>query len=108
MTAQAAINEVNAVLPHNFDNSLLLIWLNRIERMASVEIEGLECNAISDIEENEINTALRIPDPYSVIYVLYLQCMIYLFLGEYDRYANLNELFNSAWKDYAKRYVRNK
>ncbi len=108
MTAQAAISEVNAVLPHNYDNNLLIIWINRIERTVAVEIEGLECDAISDITESKLNTVLRIPDPYSVIYVLYLQCMIYLSLGEYDRYANLNELFNSAWRDYAKWYLRTK
>ena len=106
MTAQAAINEVNNVLPHNFDNNLLLTWINRIERTASVEIEGMECDAIGDISENDLEKPLRIPDPYSVIYVLFLQCMIAISLGEFDRYSNIYGIFNASWSDYAKWHLR--
>lgn len=106
MTVQAAINEANATIPHNLDNSLLITWINRVERTASVEIEGMECDEINDVTENDLEETLRIPDPYSVIYVLYLQCMISIALGEFDRYANIYGIFNSSWSDYAKWRLR--
>lgn len=108
MTPQSAIKETNLTLPNSLDEELFLIWINRIERMASVEIENLRCDSITDLTINDLNKELRIPDPFSVIYPLHLMCMIYLSLGEYDNYTNIYGLFNSAWNDYAKWYVRNK
>ena len=109
MTAKNAIDEVNAVLPHNFDNSLLITWLNRIEKTAAVEIEEKALDPEPAITEaNQATRTLSIPEPYAFIYPLYLQCMIYLMLGEYDRYSNLNGFFNTVWGDYAKRYLKSK
>ena len=63
---------------------------------------------ISDIEAAGLNRKLRIPDPFSSIYILYLQCMIHLALGEYDKYSSLYAFYNSAFEDYAKWYMRNR
>ena len=106
MTAEKAIYEAGAMVPHSIETGLLLTWLDRLERYASVEVEGLECDTIKDLKEEELGSKLRIPDPYSWVYPLYLQCMIHLAMGEYDRYSAVNQTFNNAFDDYSKWYMR--
>ena len=108
MTANQVFDEVGLTLPNTIEQKLLLIWLNRLEQYAAVEIEGLDCHSISAISSNDTDNPLRIPDPYSSVYPLYLQCMIHLAMGEYDRYTAMYKFFNTAYSDYAKWYQRNK
>ena len=107
MKVNEAITELGKMIPdHNISEDLLLIWLSRIEGLVLAEIHR---KADTDIRytEGSAEASLAAPDPYSVIYPLYLQTMAYLYLGEYDRYNYLNSVFNSAWSDYAKFYIRN-
>ena len=105
MKAKDAITEAGLMIPdHNVNEELLYIWLTRVEGLVCNEItRKAQAEKISDGEHQ-----LLVPDPYSSVYPLYLQTMIYLYLGEYDRYNYLNSLFEAAWMDYAKHYIRNK
>ena len=106
MQIKEALTEAGMMIPdHNISNELLYIWLSRIEGLVLSEIIRSPSPNIRYTEES-INETLRVPDPYSVIYPLYLQTMIFLHLGEYDRYNYLNSVFSAAWSDYAKHYIR--
>jgi len=99
-----AINEAGLMIPdHNVNEELLYIWLNRVQGLVGSLISEKELPRLqSELDE------LAVPEPYSALYPLYLQTMIYLYLGEYDRYNYLNSLFEASWSDYAKYYIRNK
>lgn len=107
MKIHEAITEMGNMIPdHNVSEDLLFTWLSRIEGLVVAEIHrGKSANTKYTKEHNEVS--LIVPDPYSVIYPLYLQTMAYLYLGEYDRYNHLNSVFNNAWSDYAKYHIRN-
>ncbi|MBE6544007.1 MAG: hypothetical protein E7675_06360 [Ruminococcaceae bacterium] len=108
MKIKEALTETGMMIPdHNICEELLYIWLSRVEGLVITRIMGGDGADIKYTpEENE--GVLRVPDPYSAIYPLYLQTMIYLYLGEYDRYNHLNQAFSSAWSDFAKHYIRTK
>ncbi len=93
---------------HNVSAELMYIWLSRVEGLVKTEIKKEDPGAGELFSEFDEEKELSVPDPYSAIYPLYLQTMIYLYLCEYDRYNYLNSLFSSAWSDYAKYYVRTK
>ena len=91
---------------HNVPEALLYLWLARVEEFVYVRIR-LE-DAEKEFTHEDDGVELSVPDPFSVIYPLYLQTMIYLYLGEYDRYNYLCTCFDRAWSDYGKHYVRTK
>ncbi len=91
---------------HNVPIELLYLWLARVEELVYIRIR-LE-KAEKKYTPDDDLTELSVADPYSVIYPLYLQTMIYLYLGEYDRYNYLCTCFERAWSDYGKHYVRTK
>ena len=107
MKVKDAINEAGMMIPdHNAPQELMYLWLTRVEGLVYMQIMSEKAQAVFTPDEGE--AVLSVPDPYSAIYPLYLQTMIYLYLGEYDRYNYLNSCFEKAWSDYAKHYVRTK
>ena len=107
MKIKEAITETGMMIPdHGIKEELLYIWLSRVEALVSAEIKK-EPPREAEYSAEDGELTLGVPDPYSVIYPLYLQTMIYLYLGEYDRYNYLNSVFSGAWSDYAKYYIRN-
>ena len=107
MKVKEAINEAGMMIPdHNAAPELLYLWLTRAEGLVYMQIRSEKAKKAFAPEDDEAE--LSVPDPYSAIYPLYLQTMIYLYLGEYDRYNYLSACFERAWNDYAKYYVRTK
>ena len=109
MKIKNAISETGMMIPdHNVSAELMYIWLARLEGLVRTEIKKeIPVEEILFGEEDN-ERELSVPDPYSAVYPMYLQTMIYLYLGEYDRYNYLNSLFSTLWSDYAKYYVRTK
>ena len=107
MKVKQAISEAGLMIPdHNVSAELLHIWLSRVEGEVFAIVRDDEREVV--FSEGDGESVLSVPDPFSAIYPLYLQTMIYLYLGEYDRYNYLNSLYESARSEYAKYYLRTK
>jgi hypothetical protein len=79
-----------------------MMWISEIEATVHVYVWG-------EKEYNETitnDTKLSVPLPYSRLYTWYLVAMIDLALCDYEAYQNDITVYNEAFDDYAKYYVR--
>lgn len=108
------IGYVNSVKPHNFDNSVLIRWLNEVEGRIQTEIYLIDIHEIvqydwsdswtSDRKAEELAKELLVPAPYDDIYTTYILAEIDNANGEYNRYANTKAQFDKVFAEYS-RYI---
>lgn len=90
--------------PTPFDDEIMLMWVNEIEGMVLSEIHLV---AVTDItpyelgEDGSLPTAeLTAPYPYDKLYTQYLLAQIDYANGEYSKYTNTMQMFNSCYTEY--------
>ena len=106
------INYVNGVKPHNFDNNVLIRWINEIEGRIQTEIYLIDVHEITLYEwddtwtnerkAQELGKELLVGAPYDNIYTTYLTAEIDNANGEYNRYENTKEQFNRVFGQYSR------
>lgn len=111
MTINEAINKLRDIKPTQFDNPTLVGWLSEVEQKIFQEnIRWHE--GTSEIPpwpydpEQDMDTALLIPEPYSSVYLRYLEAQVDYYSGEYVRYANSMTMYNVALSEYVDWYNR--
>lgn len=93
-------------VPNVFPDWLLLNWINEIEGRVQLDIwlrkpEEVKTYRLPEDEE----TALLLSAADGGIYRSYLKAMVLQATGEYSKYENEMERFNTGWKEYACRYL---
>jgi|GEM_PF-999181 len=106
-TLQNVIDYANGIKPNAFPAEVLTEWINECE--GSVQTEIL-CIALGDVvtyeyEKNK-DTELIVKPPHDRIYGLYLSAMIDFAHGEYSKYENTMQVYNSAMSEFAKWFIR--
>ena len=102
MTIRELFDYIMLVKPHTFSDSVQLLWLNELEGrvqldiwlMAPVEVKSYELPADEGAE-------LLVSVPHTGIYRYWMEAMLDLERGEYQKYQNSMEAFNAAWNEYA-------
>lgn len=100
MTIKNVIDRVDSVKPNGFSNADKMEWLAELEGKIQTEIFLLPLDEL--VKPTNMTDELLVPYPYDSIYSFYLQAMIDLHNGEYDRYDNTYAVFNEKWKEYVK------
>lgn len=100
---------VDRIKPNPFDTADKLIWLNEVEGLVQSEVLYLAAaDMVEYTPETDLETELLLRSPHDKVYRSYLVAMIDLANGEYNRYANTVEVFNTQFAElscwYADRY----
>lgn len=106
-----AVEQTDAMKPNAYSNESKTAWVNEVEGQVQTEIHHVQPDA-----EDFVTYAypagqferLLVEPPHDKLYPLYLCAMIDFANGEYAKYQNSMLLFNAAWDEYAKWYMRNK
>ncbi len=99
MTAAQAIAAMDELTPNSYGFSQKLAWLRRVEQSV--------CQALGIIPSClEEQTDLEAPEPYSELYVRYMQAQIFLEAGEITRYNNAMALYNNALAAMRRDHIR--
>lgn len=106
-TVNDVIKYVNDIKPNAFTDETLTEWLSECE--GSIQTEIL-CIASGDVvtysyADNK-DTELIVKPPHDKLYGFYLLAMIDFAHGEYKKYENTMQLFNAAFSEFAKWFVR--
>lgn len=102
MKIQELFNYVASVKPHAFPDTALLMWLNELEGRVQLDIFLLALKEIiSYAWPDDADTELLVSNPHTAMYRYWMQAMIDLENGEYNKYQNTLELFNNAWNEFA-------
>lgn len=111
MTVSELLTAVDALHPNQFPKNTKLRWLNEVEQTLYEEviltheqdlvIEKPEYNSESD------NDVLLAEDPYSRLYVLWLDAQISYYNHESMQYDRAAQSFNDAYQEWRNWYNRN-
>lgn len=92
-------------VPAEIDDTILLDWLNQVEGQILHEIFLLALSEITPYSATPTE-ALAAPYPYDGIYLLWMEAQVDFANGEYERYTNTMQRYNTAWNDLARHIAK--
>lgn len=106
-----AINRIDSLKHNTYTQPEKIAWLSTLDSMAKAHVidthEGGENVTFSGYDQNtDLNTVLLIPAPYEEAYIKWLEAQIDYANGEYRKYNNAIESFNTFWNAYKNYYNR--
>lgn len=105
-----AINGIDSLMHNTYTQSDKVAWLSKVDSMTKRHIldthEGEPVDFTGYDDSTDLQTALLIPEPYDEVYLRWLEAQIHYHNGEYDKYNNAIEMFNTAFKGYQNYYNR--
>lgn len=108
-TINDILTEIDEVMPHQYDDALMIKWLSNLEyeiingiikthEILEGERNPAEFNGYTDAD---ISTTLWVKEPYTDVYKYYLMSMICFANQEVDRYTNEMIMYNTAYGKFA-------
>lgn len=111
MTIIEAINKIDMLKGNTYGQDEKVVWLDRLDRMVKLQIldthQGADGVTFTGYDKDaDLNTVLLIPAPYDEVYLRWLEAQIDYHNGEYDKYNNSIEMFNTIWNSFQNDYNR--
>ena len=112
MTIIDAINGLDALKHNTYTQSDKVGWLSRLDTMIKKHIidthEGAEDVIFNGYNDStDINTELLAPEPYDEMYLRWMEAQIDYSNGEYNKYNNAIQMFNTSYESFNNYYNRN-
>lgn len=106
-----AITQIDDQKHNTYSEKDKVGWLSRLDSMAKKMVidthEGGENVVFTGYDSNtDMNTELLIPAPFDEAYLRWLEAQIDYANGEYSKYNNSIEMFNTSWTEYQNYYNR--
>lgn len=95
-TVASVIRMVDEIKPNAFSEETKVKWLNEVEGLVQTEVLLFAPETVIEYTwEEDQDTELLVAFPHDKLYRAYLTAMIDFANGEYDKYANTMQMFNS-------------
>ena len=105
-----AINRIDSLKHNTYTESDKVEWLSRLDTMVKKHIidthEGDEVSFTGYDDITNLQTELLVPAPYDEVYLRWMEAQIDYHNGEYDKYNNAMEMFNTAYEGYQNYFNR--
>ena len=106
-----AINKIDDLKHNTYSQMDKVGWLSRVDSMVKRLLidthEGGEGVTFSGYDDStDLDTELLIPEPFDEAYLRWMEAQIDYHNGEYSKYNNSIEMFNTAWTAYSNYYNR--
>lgn len=104
-----AISRIDSLKHNTYNESDKVAWLSELDSMVKVEIidthdGGVTFTGYDDSTDSQ--TELLITAPYDKAYLLWLEAQIDYHNGEYEKYNNAMEMFQTAYEGFKNYYNR--
>ena len=110
MTIIEAINRIDSLKQNTYSHNDKVRWLSTLDGLVKMVIdthEGGDDVTFNGYNENtSLETELLIPAPFDEAYLLWLEAKIDYHNGEYKKYNNSIETFNTMYKGFRNYYNR--
>lgn len=111
MTIIEAIQRIDELKHNTYSKPDKITWLSKLDSMVKRLVidthEGGENVAFSGYNvDADPETELLIPEPYDEVYLRWLEAQIDYTNGEYAKYNNSIEMFNTLWNGFRNYYNR--
>lgn len=104
-TVNSAIMRASKLRPDCFDDETKLSWLCELDEKILTETMHKEKGA-DYVFPRDLGRTLSVPPPYDNIYELYIIAMGDFFSGELASYAASAAMFDTAYEEFKKSYIR--
>ena len=105
-----AITRIDSRKHNTYTERDKLAWLSQLDAMVKKHIidnhEGDEVTFTGYDDLTDLQTELLIPAPYDEVYLRWMEAQIDYHNGEYSKYNNAIEMFNTAYEGYQNYYNR--
>lgn len=114
MTIREAINSIDKLKPNDYTQSEKIAWLSNLDGMVKIEIidtheTDKEINFTGYTDETDLDTLLLVSEPYSDLYIPWLESKIDYSNAEQIKYNNsitrFNDLYSAFYKYYNRTYM---
>lgn len=107
-TVKSVIDQVDNIKPNAFSDETKTSWLNEVEGMVQTEVFLWASGQIITYDySTHKNTEMLVKPPHDKLYWAYLAAMIDFANGEYNKYQNTMQLFNSYYGEFTRWFARN-
>lgn len=103
MTVNGAISAIDARYPNNLPHPTKVQYLSKLDHLIAKNIISAEFGGYT--EDTPGDTELLVGEPYTDIYVFWLQAWIDYWNGEYDKYNSAITMYQSVYDAYSKDYI---
>lgn len=108
MTLSEVIAKVDEIKPNAFSNEAKTAWMNEAEGMVQTEVFLLAPEEIITYDyAKDKDTELLVQSPHDKLYPSYLTAMIDFANGEYNKYQNTMQMFNSHFGEFMRWFALN-
>lgn len=111
MKLKELIEKINQLKLNEYDEDQLTEWVTELENYVIVNIfnraEGMDYEQVRYRYEEDGETELMVPDPFSEVYLHYLASKIDYWQQEIESYNNSVLLYNAAYQAFADYMRRN-
>ncbi len=106
MTLSQVIATVDEIKPNAFGDISKTMWMNEVEGLIQTEVMLLPAEGCIRYDANsDTDTELLVKAPHDKLYWVYLCAMIDFANGEYNKYQNTMQLFNTYFGEYMRWYA---
>ena len=106
MTLSQVIAHVDEIKPNSFSNDTKTMWLNEVEGLVQTEIFLFNPVDVVQYEYlRDMDKELLVHPPHDKLYAPYLECRIDYANGEYEKYMNTMQMFNSFYGEFMRWYA---
>ena len=111
MTIIEAITRLDELKFNAYTQDDKVEWLSRLDSAVKLQIidnhVGAENISFSGYnKDTHPNTVLLVPAPYDEVYLRWMEAQIDYHNGEYDKFNNSIVMYNTAFDNYQKYYIR--
>ena len=104
-----AINRIDSLKHNTYNESDKVAWLSRLDSMVKnhiIDTHDGDVEFFGYDDGTDLQTELLIPAPYDEVYMRWMEAQIDYHNGEYDKYNNATEVFNTFYQAYKNDYNR--
>lgn len=109
MTVKEAIDKIDQLKPNAFSEEEKVAWLSELDGLVQREIFAGRGDSAADFTGYDAGTPgttpLLVPEPYTAVYLHWLESKIDYWNGELNKYNNASAMFNLAYQRFADAWV---
>ena len=111
MIIMDVISRINILKPNSYDQREKIKWLSTLDERIMNDIiathDGANVESFNGYtDETPLTTELLVYSPYDEMYLYWLEAQIDYWNGEYAKYNNSIDMFNTAYTAFANHYNR--